>query len=254
MQVRDRPDHRVPGDARTARRRARDGVVPPRHRAERGLPRPPAQRSVPRPSAPAEPTPRPPDAEVRPRRLSAAWVLPMSGAADPGWRGAHRRRRDSIVAIGPDGDGAAAPPTPSAPTGPPRAILPGLVNTHTHLELTGFAGQAEEADFPAWIRRIRALKAERTPAEFPRGRARRAGRPATPPASPRWPTPATPAPSSRRWRKSGGSGIAYHEVFGPHPDQLRESLAGLAAAGGRAHAGSPPSGSGSACRPTLPTP
>ena len=49
---------------------------------------------------------------------------------------------------------------------PGSVILPGLVNTHTHLELTGFAGQAEEADFPAWIRRIRALKAERAPADF----------------------------------------------------------------------------------------
>ena len=45
--------------------------------------------------------------------------------------------------------------------------------------------------------------------------------------SPRWPTPAIPVRSSRRWPRLGGSGVAYHEVFGPHPDQLRESLAVL---------------------------
>jgi 5-methylthioadenosine/S-adenosylhomocysteine deaminase len=40
-------------------------------------------------------------------------------------------------------------------------ILPGLINTHTHLELTGFAGMAEDADFWQWIKHIIALKATR---------------------------------------------------------------------------------------------
>src|SRR6185312_14905860 len=42
----------------------------------------------------------------------------------------------------------------------------GLVNTHTHLELTGFAGLAEEADFWEWIKHIIALKATRTDEDF----------------------------------------------------------------------------------------
>ena len=46
------------------------------------------------------------------------------------------------------------------------ALLPGLVNTHTHLELTGFAGMAEEADFWEWIKHIIALKATRTDEDF----------------------------------------------------------------------------------------
>ena len=41
------------------------------------------------------------------------------------------------------------------------AILPGLINTHTHLELTGFVGMAEDADFWEWIKHIIALKATR---------------------------------------------------------------------------------------------
>jgi 5-methylthioadenosine/S-adenosylhomocysteine deaminase len=46
------------------------------------------------------------------------------------------------------------------------ALLPGLVNTHTHLELTGFAGMAEEADFWEWIKHVIALKATRTDEDF----------------------------------------------------------------------------------------
>ena len=109
---------------------------------------------------------------------------------------------------------------------PGAVILPGLVNTHTHLELTGFAGQAEEADFPAWIRRIRALKAERTPADFLA--AARAGLADCFAAGVT--TVADTGDSGaviEALAEVGGSGIAYHEVFGPHPDQLQESMAGL---------------------------
>ncbi|HQR17784.1 MAG TPA: amidohydrolase family protein [Gemmatimonadales bacterium] len=142
--------------------------------------------------------------------------------------------RDGAVLIGEDGklvaigpDSSVPRPTDAESSGWPAAvILPGLVNTHTHLELTGFAGQAEEADFPAWIRRIRALKAERTPADFLA--AARAGLAACHASGVT--TVADTGDSGaviEAMAEAGGSGIAYHEVFGPHPDQLRESLGGL---------------------------
>ena len=118
---------------------------------------------------------------------------------------------------------------------PGAVILPGLVNTHTHLELTGFAGQAEEADFPAWIRRIRALKAERTPADFLA--AARAGLADCFAAGVT--TVADTGDSGaviEALAEVGGSGIAYHEVFGPHPDQLAGEHGGASPAGG----GAPP--------------
>jgi len=132
-----------------------------------------------------------------------------------------------ITAVGPD---AEVPSPPGVPrTDWTRAVLlPGLVNTHTHLELTGFAGQAEETDFSAWIRRIRALKAERTPADFLA--AARAGLAQCHAAGVT--TVADTGDSGaviEVLAEAGGSGIAYHEVFGPHPDQWRESLAGLEA-------------------------
>src|SRR5687767_14486080 len=92
-------------------------------------------------------------------RLSAGWVLPVD--APPIERGA--------VLVGPDGFvervGAASEvprpagvPTMDAPDG---AIMPGLVNVHTHLELTGFDGLVPDDDFAAWITRLRELKEQR---------------------------------------------------------------------------------------------
>lgn len=130
-----------------------------------------------------------------------------------------------LVAIGPEG-AVPRPPDAEISEWPAAVILPGLVNTHTHLELTGFAGQAEETDFPAWIRRIRVLKAERSPADFLA--AARAGLAACHAAGVT--TVADTGDSGaviEAMAEAGGSGIAYHEVFGPHPDQLGESLGGL---------------------------
>lgn len=161
---------------------------------------------------------------MRPRRLSAGWVIPMTGAPIRG--GAVLIGEDGkLVAIGHDRD-VPRPADADASEWPAAAILPGLVNAHTHLELTGFGGQAEEPDFPAWIRRIRALKAERTPADFLA--AARAGLAACHAAGVT--TVADTGDSGaviEALAEMGGSGIAYHEVFGPHPDQVRESLGGL---------------------------
>ena len=76
--------------------------------------------------------------------------------------------------IGSDGRIEAAGPASQvpAPPGVPElsfggaALMPGLVNAHTHLELTGLAGQVDEADFAAWIRRVRQVKSALTPEWF----------------------------------------------------------------------------------------
>src|SRR6266699_2596095 len=49
---------------------------------------------------------------------------------------------------------------------PDAVLVPGLVNTHTHLELTHLAGRNPEREFSRWIRTIRALKDATTPEEF----------------------------------------------------------------------------------------
>ena len=105
-------------------------------------------------------------------------------------------------------------------------LLPGLINTHTHLELTGFENQVRERDFSAWIRRLRELKTTRTPADYLE--AARQGLAASFAAGVT--TVADTGDSGaviQALAERDASGVAYQEVFGPHPDQLDESLAGL---------------------------
>ena len=132
-----------------------------------------------------------------------------------------------IAAVGPDRD-------VPAPEGAERldlgraVLLPGLINSHTHLELTGFEAAAPEAGFPEWIRRIRALKEARTAEEY-RAAARRG-------IADCWAAGVTTIAETgdsgavfAALVEMGASGIVYQEVFGPHPAQLDESLAALRA-------------------------
>jgi 5-methylthioadenosine/S-adenosylhomocysteine deaminase len=132
-----------------------------------------------------------------------------------------------IAAIGPDRDVPAPQGIEQLDLG--RAVLlPGLVNTHTHLELTGFEDAAPEAGFPEWIRRIRAIKAARTPEEY-LAAARRG-------IAECWAAGVTTIAETGDTGavfagliEMGASGIVYQEVFGPHPAQCEESMAGLRA-------------------------
>lgn len=161
---------------------------------------------------------------MRPRRLAARWLIPVEGA--PIHRGA--------LLIGPDGRLQAVGPDSSVPRPSDVAdedlgeavILPGLINSHTHLELTGFAEQVREGDFPAWIRQLRTLKATRTLAEYVE--AARQGLKHCYAAGVT--TVADTGDSGaviQALAEVGGSGVAYQEVFGPHPSQADESLAEL---------------------------
>ena len=161
---------------------------------------------------------------MRARRLAARWVLPIEGAADRARRAADRQPTAGSRRSGPD----AQVPRPAACAGEDfgdALLLPGLINTHTHLELTGFDGQVHEPDFAAWIRRLRQLKDDPQRPTRLRGRgAPRARRLLGGAASPPSPTPATRGRSIQALAGAGGSGIAYQEVFGPHPDRRRRRV------------------------------
>jgi len=158
------------------------------------------------------------------RRLSARWVLPMDGPAIEGGA-ALIDAGGRLAAVGPE----AAVPRPEwaeAEDFPDALLLPGLVNTHTHLELSGFAAAAPEPDFAAWIRGVRARKAERGPEEYLA--AARAGLAACHTAGVT--TIADTGDSGavvRALAEAGGSGVVYHEVFGPAPAQAGASMADL---------------------------
>jgi aminodeoxyfutalosine deaminase len=159
------------------------------------------------------------------RRLAARWVLPV--AARPIECGALLLGSDGrIEAVGPDA-------LVSHPAGvpdeafPDEILIPGLVNAHTHLELTGFdLGASPEPDFRAWIGRVRRIKETRSTASFV-ACARRG-------LADCWAGGVTTVGDTgdsgsaiQALAELGGSGVAYQEVFGPHPSQAPESLAGL---------------------------
>ncbi|MEO7985043.1 MAG: amidohydrolase family protein [Gemmatimonadales bacterium] len=158
------------------------------------------------------------------RRLTARWLLPVDGAPI----------EHAALLVGNEGRIVAAGPerTVPSPAGVhtesfgDAIVVPGLVNTHTHLELTGLAEGPPDADFAGWIRRLRRRKAERTPEQF--AAAAREGLAAC------WAAGVTTVADTgdsgaviRALAGAGGCGIAYQEVFGPHPSQCRESLGGL---------------------------
>jgi 5-methylthioadenosine/S-adenosylhomocysteine deaminase len=159
-------------------------------------------------------------------RVAAEWLLPMDAEPVP-WGAVLIGADGRIAAVGPD-DQVPQPPGVPAERFPGAVILPGLINAHTHLELTGLEGKALEPDFAEWIARIIALKAERTPADYlaaaQRGLADCHAAGVTTVAD----TGDSGAPAEALAR-AGGSGIAYVEVFGPDPGQADLQLGGLQA-------------------------
>src|SRR5438034_3237701 len=133
--------------------------------------------------------------------------------------------RGTIAAVGPNAV-VPTPPGAQALEFPHARLLPGLVNTHTHLELTHLMGKNTEREFAGWIRGLRVLKDATSPDEFSRS-AEQGVRDA-------WAagvtcvadTGSTGAPLGAPARL-GGRGIYYQEVFGPDPAHCAASMAEL---------------------------
>jgi 5-methylthioadenosine/S-adenosylhomocysteine deaminase len=163
---------------------------------------------------------------MRTRRLAARWLLPVHGP--PIERGALLIGSDGrILDVGPDASVPRLADT-LAEKFDDAVILPGLINTHTHLELTGFEDRVPEREFTAWIRRLRELKTTRSSAGYVE--AARQGLASC--FASGVTTVADTGDSGaviEALVEAGGSGIAYQEVFGPDPGQSNESLAGLRA-------------------------
>lgn len=159
-------------------------------------------------------------------RISAPWLLPI--ARPPIANGAILLDdAGRIAAVGPD----AAVPRPEDVREyrlVDAILLPGLVNTHTHLELTGFAGLAEDEEFWEWIKHLMAIKAARSDEAF-RAAAEQGIRDC-------WQGGVTTICDTGSTGQViaaldalGASGIAHHEVFGPHPDECAGAIARFSA-------------------------
>lgn len=95
--------------------------------------------------------------EAQPWVLTARWVLPVAGPPLP--RGTVAVRGAHLEAVDPHGSRTSDLDLGNA------AIVPGLVNAHTHLDLTGLRGLVPRtADFTAWLRAVIQHRRNLTPA------------------------------------------------------------------------------------------
>jgi cytosine/adenosine deaminase-related metal-dependent hydrolase len=88
--------------------------------------------------------------------LTARWVFPVDGP--PVERGIVTVRGEQISAVEPPGSRSAEIDLGNA------AILPGFVNAHTHLDLSGLRGKCPPSpDFTGWLRQVIAHRRTTTP-------------------------------------------------------------------------------------------
>lgn len=156
---------------------------------------------------------------------SAHWVVPVSAA--PIENGAVAVEGQRIVAVGPSSEIVERFPEFRVERLGEATILPGLVNTHTHLELTAMRGylEKEETDFFAWLRKLTRARLElMTPddicvsATWGACEAVRAGITSVADASD------SAMMSMLALRDVGLRGVVYQESFGPDARLAQENL------------------------------
>lgn len=156
---------------------------------------------------------------------SARWVLPVSSAAIE--NGAVAVEGKHISAVGPHAEIVAKFPAARIESLGEAVILPGLINTHTHLELTALRGylENEENDFFAWLRKLTIARLERmTPddirvsATWGACEAVRAGITCVADASD------SALLSMSALQEVGLRGVVYQESFGPDPRLAQENF------------------------------
>jgi 5-methylthioadenosine/S-adenosylhomocysteine deaminase len=155
---------------------------------------------------------------------SARWVLPI--ASPPINDGAIAVDDSAIIAVGPRADILTQFPDAAQENFGNAAILPGLINAHSHLELTAMRGflEREENDFFAWLLKLTLARFGMTDEDLFVSaacgaiEAARAGVTCLADAS------SLAANSMRALKEVGLRGIVYQESFGPDPKVAEESV------------------------------
>ena len=159
---------------------------------------------------------------------SARWVLPVSSAAIE--HGAVAVDGSAIVGVGTADEIVSRFPEARREEFGQSVILPGLINTHTHLELTALRGylENEENDFFAWLRKLTLARLERmspddirVSATWGACEAVRAGVTCVGDASD------SALMSMQALREVGLRGVVFQESFGPDARLAEENFAKL---------------------------
>ena len=164
-----------------------------------------------------------------PTLYSARWVLPISSSAISD--GALVVDGDRIIAVGERAELSQRFPDTAVRDLGEAAILPGLVNAHSHLELTCLRGflDTEESNFFAWLRKLTITRAKMSPedlyvsAAWGAIEALRAGVTCVADASD------SAYESMSALRDGGMRGIVFQESFGPDPRLAAENFEALKA-------------------------
>jgi len=155
----------------------------------------------------------------------ARWILPISSPAIAG--GAIAVEGQRIRSVGSRAGLSEEFPNATVRDYGESAIIPGLVNTHSHLELTALRGflESEETDFFAWLKKLTTVRLERMTADdlyvsaaWGACEAARAGVTCLADASD------SASESMNALRDVGLRGIVFQESFGPHPRLAKENF------------------------------
>ena len=156
---------------------------------------------------------------------SARWVLPVS--ASPIENGAVAVEGQRIAGVGDRAEIVARFPSFRVEDLGDAVILPGLINTHTHLELTSMRGylENEETDFFAWLKKLTLARLNvltpddlRVSVLWGACEAVRAGVTCVGDASD------SALISMQALREVGLRGVVYQESFGPDPKLVTENF------------------------------
>ena len=158
---------------------------------------------------------------------SARWILPIISAAIED--GAVAIEDSTIAGVGPRAEIISRFPGARISDFGEAAILPGLVNAHSHLELTVMRGflEREESDFFAWLRKLTVARGAMTPAEVCASamwgavEAARAGITSFADSS------SSAIEVIKAVRQIGLRATVYQESFGPDPKLAPENVARL---------------------------
>ena len=154
-------------------------------------------------------------------RYHARWVLPIT--QPPIENGTVVERDGRITYVGsranaPDGDDYELGDA---------ILLPGLVNTHTHLELTAMRGFLEDLDFADWIDKLRQSRNEILDASLLLDSAKFGIIEGLEAGITTYADTCSSGVAMQAMRELDVRGIMYQEVFGPDPARCDASMADL---------------------------
>ena len=151
-------------------------------------------------------------------RYHARWVLPIT--QPPIENGTIVESEGKITYAGPRDTAPAGDDTELGDA----ILLPGLINTHTHLELTVMRGFLEDCRFTAWIDKLRKSRNEALTEEMLLDSARFGIVEGLESGVTTYADTCSSGVVMRAMRELGVRGVMYQEVFGPDPSLAETSM------------------------------